>query len=564
MHATFRVFQLVIIVCLLLAAEQTNSQTTYFQTGTTQTMLSNVGGITGKVGVGTTNPSAKLNVCSNNGITTTPVFEVNPVTGLGLSQGSIKHFVTIGTQTYGIHQTSTISNVLNYFQDPVKTGYIQLQKGNSNNAVIGIQPGVNQLNFTMDCNPSCDGFTPLTMTFEGVRVQPKLTTDYFQLLTNPGANKILVSDNLGNGTWTDPLTMYDRTWIRNSSDGLFANCTGNVGIGTQTPIAQFQVENGASKLGFGSAYSRELLYGTGYIGFNAARYLNGSTYKWLFTSDDAHNGGAVMYGDIFGNMFFAPITTSNPGSGNQVLTDYDIRSNIKMVIDRTGKLGIGTISPLDRFQVNSSYIKVGIGSANSEELNYGTGYIGFNGIRQDDGINPNWVFNSDYMHNGGGVIWSDISGNMYFASIGNSESSGSDQYLTDAEIKSKIQMSIFSNGKVAIGTDKIPGNHTLYVKGGILTEELQVQLLSNWADTVFTSTYKKMPLFELENFVMEHHHLPEVPTKDQVKAEGLNVAEMNTLLLKKVEELTLYIFDLKKEIDDMKHEEHNSLIRKNN
>ncbi len=97
-------------------------------------------------------------------------------------------------------------------------------------------------------------------------------------------------------------------------------------------------------------------------------------------------------------------------------------------------------------------------------------------------------------------------------------------------------MSIFSNGKGTIGTDKIPGNHTLYVKGGILTEELQVQLINNWADTVFTSTYEKMPLLELENYIKQNHHLPEVPTKEQVKAEGLNVEEMNTLLLKKVEE----------------------------
>ena len=493
-----KILQLVIFIFLFFSIEKSECQT-YFQTGATQTIMCNTGGTTGNVGIGTSSPSGKLNVRSNNSVTNTPIFEVNPISGLGVNQGSFKTFVSIGSQIYGIYQSSSINNVLNYLQDPLKVGHLKFYDGDNSNSVIRLDQGLNQIDFILDpCVPSCDPATPLTINGLGIIVRNKIVGHAFQLLTDPGINKILVSDDDGNGTWQDPSRIFDKTWNRTLSDGLYANCTQNVGVGTIAPIAKFQIENGPSKIGFGSAYSTDLNYGTGYLGFNAARYLNGLTYKWLLNTDGGHNGGSVMYSDIFGNLFFAPITTTTPGTVDQVLTDNDIRSNIKMVIDRTGKLGIGTISPLDRFQVNSSYIKVGIGSAKSEELNYGTGYIGFNGIRQNDGSNTNWVFNSDNVHNGGGVIWSDISGNMYFSSIGNSESSSTDQYLRDADIKSKIQMSIFSNGKVAIGTDIIPGNHTLYVKGGILTEELQVQLINNWADTVFTSTYEKMPLLELE------------------------------------------------------------------
>ena len=179
--------------------------------------------------------------------------------------------------------------MLNYFQDPLKVGYLSILNGTNYNAIIRLDQRVTSLDFVLDpCEPSCDPVTPLTVNGSGIIVRNKLVTDEFQLLTNPGLNKILVSDNLGNGIWRDPLTLYDRTWIRNISDGLYANCTGNVGVGTQTPIAKFQVENGVSKLGLGSAYSRELFYGTSYIGFNAARYLS-----W-FLSVNQHSVSHMM------------------------------------------------------------------------------------------------------------------------------------------------------------------------------------------------------------------------------------------------------------------------------
>jgi hypothetical protein len=73
-----------------------------------------------------------------------------------------------------------------------------------------------------------------------------------------------------------------------------------------------------------------------------------------------------------------------------------------------------------------------------------------------------------------------------------------------------------------------------------------------WHDDVFKPDYKLMPLNELEKFINTNQHLPEVPTDAEVKKNGVNMAEMNALLIKKVEELTKYVIDLKKEIDDLK------------
>ena len=61
-----------------------------------------------------------------------------------------------------------------------------------------------------------------------------------------------------------------------------------------------------------------------------------------------------------------------------------------------------------------------------------------------------------------------------------------------------------------------------------------------------------MPLNEVEKYYKANQHLPEVPSENEVKEKGLNVGDMNVILLKKIEELTLYIVDLKKEVEDLK------------
>ncbi|GDX47809.1 hypothetical protein LBMAG25_06270 [Bacteroidota bacterium] len=93
-------------------------------------------------------------------------------------------------------------------------------------------------------------------------------------------------------------------------------------------------------------------------------------------------------------------------------------------------------------------------------------------------------------------------------------------------------------------------NYKLAVNGKIICEELRVQKSEEWPDYVFDKEYSLMPLDSLEKFIKEHKHLPSIPNAEQVNVNGINVSEMNTLLLKKIEELTLYIIELKKAIND--------------
>jgi hypothetical protein len=108
----------------------------------------------------------------------------------------------------------------------------------------------------------------------------------------------------------------------------------------------------------------------------------------------------------------------------------------------------------------------------------------------------------------------------------------------------------YTTGKVGIGTTNFTGNYGLYVENGILTSEVMVKDPSQWYDIVFDDDYNLMKLDELEHFVQTNKHLPDVPNEESVMKEGYSLTKMNGILLKKVEELTLYIIDQQKMIEE--------------
>jgi len=115
-------------------------------------------------------------------------------------------------------------------------------------------------------------------------------------------------------------------------------------------------------------------------------------------------------------------------------------------------------------------------------------------------------------------------------------------------------MRIDGNGRVIIGGSSItnlPGSYKLYVTGGVLTEQVTVAIYGStgWADYVFDRDYKLMSLDSLENFIQNNKHLPNVPSTEEVIKNGNNLGNTDKILLEKIEELTLYIIELKKEQD---------------
>ncbi len=66
--------------------------------------------------------------------------------------------------------------------------------------------------------------------------------------------------------------------------------------------------------------------------------------------------------------------------------------------------------------------------------------------------------------------------------------------------------------------------------------------------------YNLMPLKELEQYILQNKHLPDVPIQDEISKDGMDVYEMNAVLLKKVEELTLYVIEQQKQIVELENE----------
>ena len=108
---------------------------------------------------------------------------------------------------------------------------------------------------------------------------------------------------------------------------------------------------------------------------------------------------------------------------------------------------------------------------------------------------------------------------------------------------------IKAGGNIGIGTTN-PGSK-LAVNGKIDCKEVEIYL-DGWSDFVFDEAYQLKPLDELESFIKDNKHLPGVPTEEEVIQNGISIGQMNATLLEKVEELTLYVIDLKKENEEMK------------
>ncbi|MEI9921932.1 MAG: hypothetical protein WDO14_24535 [Bacteroidota bacterium] len=118
--------------------------------------------------------------------------------------------------------------------------------------------------------------------------------------------------------------------------------------------------------------------------------------------------------------------------------------------------------------------------------------------------------------------------------------------VASSHAQTNIQGTIFSDsgGSVSFGTKTPASNYLLSVNGKVITGGTRIVKLSTWPDYVFENDYLLMPLPDLKKYINANHHLPGVPDAETIKASGTDVAETSEMILKKAEELTLYLLQL--------------------
>lgn len=114
--------------------------------------------------------------------------------------------------------------------------------------------------------------------------------------------------------------------------------------------------------------------------------------------------------------------------------------------------------------------------------------------------------------------------------------------------KSAPTNGLLVEGNVGIGTENTMG-FKLAVKGKIGAGEIEVKSPEYWPDYVFSSNYNLKPLTEVETFIEENNHLPDIPSEKEVKEKGINLGDMDAKLLQKIEELTLYMIEQNKKTE---------------
>jgi hypothetical protein len=214
-------------------------------------------------------------------------------------------------------------------------------------------------------------------------------------------------------------------------------------------------------------------------------------------------------------------------------TGADVNFSSAMVIKQNGRVGINVTSPEGKLHVKgcayfgnhneNSQHRVAIGGSGGNYGSVGYGYL-YSGVNNEHTYSVT-DFASQLRFDEGGF-------SFYTAPSG----------AANAPVVFTRGMVIKQNGNVGIGSSNPDAKLT--VKGVIHAEEVRVDLTVPGPDYVFEADYDLPTLPEIQTYIKANKHLPEIPSAKQMAEEGLNLKEMNILLLKKVEELTLYLIDL--------------------
>lgn len=524
--------------------------TIFFVTG--KLFSQNVFPSTGNVGIGTTTPVFKLHV--SNGT----VYVDNGANN-GFRAGA---YLNMGNMSYGnspfisFNATLTTSNIStnqNLFTPAYSQGSGLILRGDAGGSALHfLQKNYAGNSGETDINSFTEVLTLDQAGRLGIGTSPqgKLDVAYTGGTSNfgsiAGGNNFLWTRSSGGnvglyaGGYTGLMSSGDINFMPNQTYGsenynttAIIKANGNVGIGTVYPGTLLDVYSGSND--------------------PTLRVMSGQAGAWLTAqSTTGFYAGVKLIGNNGTQNWSAGMTQGN--SNYSIAGSTDGSTNRFFNITYNGNIGIGTANPQSKFDVTlDNMTESNLMNAN----NVNDVVI----MRAPFGSNSSTVSNKAakwgmrFVGRTDGVLNSQKSAAIYASSednLGYNRIVGLSFCTSDFDQNLLERMIISGTGNVAIG-NKNPLNYKLAVEGTIGARKVKVTQES-WADYVFSHNYQLRPLQDLETYIKHNQHLPDVPSAKDVAKDGIDLGDNQVLLLKKLEELTLYLIDQHKEINALKAE----------
>ncbi|MBO0950621.1 hypothetical protein J2I46_18650 [Fibrella sp. HMF5405] len=261
---------------------------------------------------------------------------------------------------------------------------------------------------------------------------------------------------------------------------------------------------------------------------------DGAAYNTTSGSNNTNIGRWAGFNSIGESNVFIGVAAGSPASmylTNAVAIGAEtlVSQSNSMVLGKNLNVGIGTSAPQNKLELVSS-------AANTSGLR----------LTNLKSTSPATILNTIKF------LTVNANGDVVLGSINGSARMGIEAANANWQLDGQNLLNA-NEGAVLIGPgiNKLPVGYRLFVSGGILTEKVKVAIAntSDWADNVLSPSYLLMPLRQVEQHIHRHGHLPGIPSAAEVVDKGVDLAQMNAQLLAKIEELTLHLISLQKQVN---------------
>jgi hypothetical protein len=476
----------------------------------------------GNVGIGTTNPLRKLHVRSETRLTAIPIdttnFERNSIriehelfTGGGDLFSSSAWDISPGFRgKLHFFSANTNNNVLSLYESgnvTINNGRLGIGTDNPQAAIdISGDAIINGKLFAND---------EIVLGENSKIVFPDNYTVSFSdiELNNLAVGKTIFTDDNHIYTEENSGSLYIQSKEFDQNTIINLGNKGKVGIGTDNPQKQLHIYKEVKLPSFelASWHEENIVFDSIYYSIPievrdsiiAENEKRGSLRLELFDIEYKKTGIWDIEPSIWGDI-------------KKLHFKNAVTNKTSLTLDGNGAIGIGTASPAARLHVHNGDIRVSNGNiTTNQKIGIGTN-------------NPSY-----HLHVMGrtGIISSSIAPAL---SIQN-------------EIENGVAIAVYKAGQASV---KLDNDGNACFRGILRASEVIIEQ-NFWCDYVFDNDYNLMSLKDVESFIKTNRHLPEIPPEAEVLQNGLSVGEMNALLLKKIEELTLYIIDQNKRLEEL-------------